>query len=115
MDAIAAVFIGTAFNRLGRVSIAGTLGGVLFLAIIDNGLNLMGLNYGERRAGWRDSGGGAGPLLLAGASAPDPSLSGALMTTFDAVFVGLTILDIAGRPVIDIPPRGGSLYRTNPP
>ena len=32
-------------NRLGRVSIAGTLGGVLFLAIIDNGLNLMGLNY----------------------------------------------------------------------
>ncbi|EPJ9226543.1 ABC transporter permease [Klebsiella oxytoca] len=45
MDAIAAVFIGTAFNRLGRVSIAGTLGGVLFLAIIDNGLNLMGLNY----------------------------------------------------------------------
>ena len=29
----------------GRVSIAGTLGGVLFLAIIDNGLNLMGLNY----------------------------------------------------------------------
>ena len=26
-------------------SIAGTLGGVLFLAIIDNGLNLMGLNY----------------------------------------------------------------------
>ncbi|MGL0731751.1 hypothetical protein ACSTCJ_25750, partial [Klebsiella pneumoniae] len=45
MDAIAAVFIGTAFNRLGRVSILGTLGGVLFLAIIDNGLNLMGLNY----------------------------------------------------------------------
>ncbi len=29
----------------GRVSILGTLGGVLFLAIIDNGLNLMGLNY----------------------------------------------------------------------
>lgn len=45
MDAIAAVFIGTAFTRLGRVSILGTLGGVLFLAIIDNGLNLMGLNY----------------------------------------------------------------------
>ncbi|MFT3303755.1 ABC transporter permease [Klebsiella pneumoniae] len=45
MDAIAAVFIGTAFTRLGRVSTLGTLGGVLFLAIIDNGLNLMGLNY----------------------------------------------------------------------
>ncbi|GAA3887171.1 ABC transporter permease [Gibbsiella dentisursi] len=45
MDAIAAVFIGTAFNRQGRVSMAGTLGGVLFLAVIDNGLNLMGLNY----------------------------------------------------------------------
>lgn len=45
MDAIAAVFIGTAFQRQGRVSMCGTLGGVLFLAIIDNGLNLMGLNY----------------------------------------------------------------------
>ena len=30
------------------------------------------------------------------------------MAAFDAVFVGLTILDIAGRPVIDIPPRGGT-------
>ncbi|OSC05281.1 ABC transporter permease, partial [Klebsiella pneumoniae] len=36
---------GTAFTRLGRVSILGTLGGVLVLASIDNGLNLMGLNY----------------------------------------------------------------------
>ncbi|HHE6459085.1 hypothetical protein ACNHQJ_06380, partial [Klebsiella quasipneumoniae] len=27
------------------------------------------------------------------------------MATFDAVFVGLTILDIAGRPVVAIPPR----------
>ena len=45
MDSIAAVFIGTAFNRQGRVSMSGTLGGVLFLAIVNNGLNLMGLNY----------------------------------------------------------------------
>lgn len=45
MDSIAAVFIGTAFNRQGRVSMSGTLGGVLFLAIVKNGLNLMGLNY----------------------------------------------------------------------
>lgn len=30
------------------------------------------------------------------------------MATFDAVFVGLTILDIAGRPVVAIPPRGAS-------
>lgn len=37
------------------------------------------------------------------------------MATFDAVFVGLTILDIAGRPVIDIRRAAGSLYRTNPP
>ncbi|MBZ7670527.1 carbohydrate kinase family protein [Klebsiella grimontii] len=40
------------------------------------------------------------------------------MATFDAVFVGLTILDIAGRPVIDIPPRGGVAFieqiRLNP-
>ncbi|MFV3134761.1 hypothetical protein ACNI4L_13770, partial [Klebsiella pneumoniae] len=26
------------------------------------------------------------------------------MATFDAVFVGLTILDIAGRPAVAIPP-----------
>lgn len=45
MDSIAAVFIGTAFNHQGRVSMSGTLGGVLFLAIVNNGLNLMGLNY----------------------------------------------------------------------
>ncbi|WP_299997205.1 ABC transporter permease [uncultured Cedecea sp.] len=45
MDSIAAVFIGTAFNRQGRASMSGTLGGVLFLAIVNNGLNLMGLNY----------------------------------------------------------------------
>ncbi len=41
------------------------------------------------------------------------------MATFDAVFVGLTILDIAGRPVVAIPPRGGVAFieqiRLNPP
>lgn len=40
------------------------------------------------------------------------------MAAFDAVFVGLTILDIAGRPVMDIPPRGGVAFieqiRLNP-
>ncbi|HHG8773937.1 TPA: carbohydrate kinase family protein [Raoultella planticola] len=40
------------------------------------------------------------------------------MAAFDAVFVGLTILDIAGRPVSDIPPRGGVAFieqiRLNP-
>ncbi len=30
------------------------------------------------------------------------------MAYADAVFVGLTILDIAGRPVVAIPPRGAS-------
>lgn len=29
------------------------------------------------------------------------------MSKFDAVFVGLTILDIAGRPVVSIPQGGG--------
>ncbi|MFJ5377437.1 ABC transporter permease [Pectobacterium sp. CHL-2024] len=45
MDAIAAVFIGTAFNAQGRPNVAGTLIGVLFLGMIANGLNLMGLNF----------------------------------------------------------------------
>lgn len=37
------------------------------------------------------------------------------MAAFDAVFVGLTILDIAGRPVTDIRRAAGGLYRTNSP
>lgn len=40
------------------------------------------------------------------------------MSKFDAVFVGLTILDIAGRPVSEIPERGGVQFieqiRLNP-
>lgn len=40
------------------------------------------------------------------------------MPKFDAVFVGLTILDIAGRPVDDIPAGGGVRFidqiRMNP-
>ncbi|CAK9883849.1 MAG: putative sugar kinase YdjH [Candidatus Erwinia impunctatus] len=40
------------------------------------------------------------------------------MRQFDAVFVGLTILDIAGRPVVEIPPGGGVAFieqiRLNP-
>ncbi|GLW38297.1 ABC transporter permease [Pectobacterium carotovorum subsp. carotovorum] len=45
MDAIAAVFIGTAFHAQGRPNVSGTLIGVLFLGMIANGLNLMGLNF----------------------------------------------------------------------
>ncbi|MFW5407470.1 ABC transporter permease [Pectobacterium brasiliense] len=45
MDATAAVFIGTAFHAQGRPNVAGTLIGVLFLGMIANGLNLMGLNF----------------------------------------------------------------------
>ncbi|MCE9732438.1 MULTISPECIES: ABC transporter permease [Pectobacterium] len=50
MDAIAAVFIGTAFHAQGRPNVVGTLIGVLFLAMIANGLNLMGLNFIVRDA-----------------------------------------------------------------
>ncbi|MCA6925144.1 ABC transporter permease [Pectobacterium versatile] len=45
MDAIAAVFIGTVFHAQGRPNVTGTLIGVLFLGMIANGLNLMGLNF----------------------------------------------------------------------
>ncbi len=63
-------------------SILGTLGGVLFLAIIDNGLNPMGLNYLVKDAlvgvilvvAPR-------PILLAGAPAPNASLNGRTMAT----------------------------------
>jgi len=45
LDAIAAVFIGTAFHPQGRPNVLGTLAGVLFLGMVANGLNLMGLNF----------------------------------------------------------------------
>lgn len=50
LDAIAAVFIGASLNRYGRPSVSGTLIGVLFLGVIANGLNLMGLNFNTKDA-----------------------------------------------------------------
>jgi len=50
LDAIAAVFIGASLNRYGRPSVSGTLVGVLFLGMIANGLNLMGLNFNTKDA-----------------------------------------------------------------
>lgn len=50
LDAIAAVFIGASLNRYGRPSVVGTLIGVLFLGMIANGLNLMGLNFNTKDA-----------------------------------------------------------------
>lgn len=50
LDAIAAVFIGAALNRYGRPSVTGTLIGVLFLGMIANGLNQMGLNFNTKDA-----------------------------------------------------------------
>ncbi len=50
LDAIAAVFIGASLNRSGRPSVTGTLIGVLFLGMIANGLNLMGLNFNTKDA-----------------------------------------------------------------
>ncbi|CNH36462.1 ABC transporter permease [Yersinia enterocolitica] len=45
LDAIAAVFIGTAFHAQGRPNVPGTLVGVLFLGMVANGLNLLGLDF----------------------------------------------------------------------
>ncbi|MCY4208366.1 MAG: ABC transporter permease [Roseovarius sp.] len=50
LDAIAAVFIGAALNARGRPSVLGTVAGVLFLSIVANGLNLMGLNFNTKDA-----------------------------------------------------------------
>ncbi len=50
LDAIAAVFIGASLSRNGRPSVSGTLIGVLFLGMIANGLNLMGLNFNTKDA-----------------------------------------------------------------
>jgi ribose transport system permease protein len=43
LDSIASVFLGMAFFRNGRASIPGTLYGVVIVRILDNGLNLLGV------------------------------------------------------------------------
>jgi ribose transport system permease protein len=45
MDAIGAVFIGATLSKYGRVSIPGTLMGVLIFALLANGMNLVGLSF----------------------------------------------------------------------
>jgi ribose transport system permease protein len=50
LDAIAAVFIGASMHPRGRPNVVGTLVGVLFLGILANGLNLMGLNFNTKDA-----------------------------------------------------------------
>lgn len=50
LDAIAAVFIGAAMHPRGRPNVPGTLAGVLFLGMVANGLNLMGLNFNTKDA-----------------------------------------------------------------
>ncbi|WOI56285.1 ABC transporter permease [Palleronia sp. LCG004] len=50
LDAIAAVFIGAALHPRGRPNVPGTIAGVLFLGMVVNGLNLMGLNFNTKDA-----------------------------------------------------------------
>jgi ribose transport system permease protein len=45
MDAIGAVFIGATLSRFSRVSVPGTLIGVLIFALLSNGMNLVGLSF----------------------------------------------------------------------
>jgi ribose transport system permease protein len=45
MDAIGAVFIGATLSKYGRVSVPGTLTGVLIFALLSNGMNLIGLSF----------------------------------------------------------------------
>jgi ribose transport system permease protein len=50
MNAIAATFIGASIHPHGRPNVLGTLVGVLFLGMIANGLNLMGLDFNVKAA-----------------------------------------------------------------
>jgi ribose transport system permease protein len=45
MDAIGAVFIGATLSKYGRVSVPGTMVGVLIFALLANGMNLVGLSF----------------------------------------------------------------------
>ena len=50
LDSIAAVFIGASIHPQRRPNVPGTLVGVLFLGVVGNGLNLMGLDFNLRDA-----------------------------------------------------------------
>lgn len=50
LDSIAAVFIGASIHPRRRPNVPGTLVGVLFLGVVANGLNLMGLEFNLRDA-----------------------------------------------------------------
>ena len=45
LDAIGATFIGTAIDEEGRPNVVGTILGVLFLGVLANGLNLIGVSF----------------------------------------------------------------------
>jgi ribose transport system permease protein len=47
-DAIAAVFIGASLHSRGRANVPGTLAAVLFLEVLANGLDLMGLDFNAK-------------------------------------------------------------------
>lgn len=59
LDAIGAVFIGATLSRYGRVSVPGTLVGVLIFALLANGMNLAGLSFF-----WQGLGRGTALLLV---------------------------------------------------
>ena len=50
LHAIAAVFIGASLHPRSRPNVPGTLLGVLFLGMVANGLNLMGLDFNVKDA-----------------------------------------------------------------
>lgn len=50
MDAIAAVFIGASMHPRSRPNVPGTLVGVLFLGVVANGLDLLGLDFNLKTA-----------------------------------------------------------------
>lgn len=50
LDAIAAVFIGAALHPRGRPNVPGSIAGVLFLGMVTNGLNLMGIDFNTKDA-----------------------------------------------------------------
>ncbi len=50
LDGIAAVFIGASMHPRIRPNIPGTLVGVLFLSMVNNGLNLLGLDFNTKAA-----------------------------------------------------------------
>ena len=109
LDAIGATFIGTTLTPGRRPSVIGTILEVMLLAIVRNGLLLVGWNFSGSRlasACWCSWCWLSASACVAAAIRAVCREEISSVTTFDVSSLGFYVLDILGRPVSEIPPGG---------